>query len=337
MPRPIKIGKNWYSDIRVRGTDGKVHRIRRRLSANLQEAELKLADMVKMREGERWGGFVGDLSLELFEAKYMVYSQAKKKAHTTTYDRLAFRYLREVAPIAKLSQITPELLEQVMYRWKQDGKGLHLINRLIHALKAAMRKAEEWKYIQPQAWSKIKNFKVTLARVKFLSIEDLSMALKKLDWDYQTVAFIAGRAGLRISEIIHLDVEDIDFKLHRLNVTAKGTWHPKDFETRFVPLPKDLEIHLRERIKAFKRVLQYDWSMESLSQMMSRKLKGLGLDATCHTLRHTYASHLVMAGVPIYTVSKLLGHESVQTTEKHYAHLAKSHMDEAVLNLPALK
>jgi site-specific recombinase XerD len=40
-----------------------------------------------------------------------------------------------------------------------------------------------------------------------------------------------------------------------------------------------------------------------------------------HTLRHTFASHLVMEGIPIYTVSKLLGHTDVKTTER-YAHLS---------------
>lgn len=337
MPRPIKIGKNYYSDIRMKGEDGVTRRIRRRLSANYQEAETKLADLVKMRDASRWGDYAGDIAFELFEAKYMVYSKGSKKPHTTTYDKLAFRYLRESFPITRISQITPELLEQTKYRWKQEGKSGNQINRLIYALKAAMRKAEEWKYVKSQAWSKVKPLKVTLAKIKFLSIEDLSMALKKLTWDYQTTAFLGSRAGLRLGEIVHLSVNDLDFKLHRLHVTAKDNWHPKDFEKRFVPMSKDLEMHVKARIRAVGRILEYDWSMESLSQMMSRKLKELGLDATSHTLRHTYASHLVMAGVPIFTVSKLLGHSSVETTERHYAHLAPSHLDSAALMLPALK
>ena len=51
---------------------------------------------------------------------------------------------------------------------------------------------------------------------------------------------------------------------------------------------------------------------------------------TFHELRDTFASHLVMAGVPILTVSKLLGHADVRITEKHYAHLAPGHLQNAV-------
>lgn len=334
MPKPIKIGNVYYSDLRVRGADGKTHRLRRRLSKDYRDAESKLAEMVRLRDSVKWGDPVGDLSFELFESKYMVYSEGAKKAHSSYYDRLAFRYLREAFPVTKLSQITPELLEQVKYRWKQQGRRDNQINRLIYALKAAMRKAEEWKYVQPQAWSKVKPLKTTLARIKFFTIEQLSEILGTLTWDYRTSAFLGGRAGLRLGEQLHLSVEDIDFKLHRLSVTAKQGWQPKDYETRFIPMPEDLEKHLKAVIKKQGKVFEYDWNVESLSQMMSRKLKPWG--GTAHTLRHSFASHLVMAGVDMKTVSELLGHASVITTENHYAHLAQSHKDSAIKRLPGL-
>jgi len=60
-----------------------------------------------------------------------------------------------------------------------------------------------------------------------------------------------------------------------------------------------------------------------LSQIVKRYMRMAGLKEsyTAHTLRHTFASHLVMNGIPIYTVSKLLGHRNVRTTER-YSHLA---------------
>jgi site-specific recombinase XerD len=51
---------------------------------------------------------------------------------------------------------------------------------------------------------------------------------------------------------------------------------------------------------------------------------------TFHTLRDTFASHLVMAGVPILTVSQLLGHADVRVTQRHYAHLSPDHLQRAV-------
>jgi site-specific recombinase XerD len=48
-----------------------------------------------------------------------------------------------------------------------------------------------------------------------------------------------------------------------------------------------------------------------------------------HTLRHTYASWLVMAGVDLYTVQRLMGHKDITMTQR-YAHLAPEHLDKAV-------
>ncbi len=61
--------------------------------------------------------------------------------------------------------------------------------------------------------------------------------------------------------------------------------------------------------------------------------KAAGVDSFLHKLRHTFASQLVQNGVELYTVSKLLGHSSIQMTEI-YAHLAPAHLHKAVMNLP---
>ena len=53
---------------------------------------------------------------------------------------------------------------------------------------------------------------------------------------------------------------------------------------------------------------------------------------TTHDLRHTFASWLVMEGVPLFEVSKLLRHASIQMTER-YAHLAPDYLHDAVANL----
>jgi integrase len=72
----------------------------------------------------------------------------------------------------------------------------------------------------------------------------------------------------------------------------------------------------------------FDWKVRnSISRDFRKVLKTLNLRKTSagnrcfHTLRHTYASHLLMSSVNIFTVSRWLGHSSVRVTEKHYGHL----------------
>lgn len=61
----------------------------------------------------------------------------------------------------------------------------------------------------------------------------------------------------------------------------------------------------------------------------ARKRAGLGTDVTANTLRHTFASWAVQAGVPLIKVAQALGHRSTQMVERHYGHLAPEHLDEA--------
>lgn len=61
-----------------------------------------------------------------------------------------------------------------------------------------------------------------------------------------------------------------------------------------------------------------------------KKLRGLPEDLQLYTLRHNFASQLVMGGVDLLTVSKLMAHRDIQTTIKHYAHLAPDHKRDAV-------
>lgn len=70
-----------------------------------------------------------------------------------------------------------------------------------------------------------------------------------------------------------------------------------------------------------------------LSAMVRKICRKKGLrGVSFHTLRHTFASHMVMSGVDLYTVSKLLGHSTVSVSEI-YAHLRPEYMKESVSKL----
>jgi integrase len=71
---------------------------------------------------------------------------------------------------------------------------------------------------------------------------------------------------------------------------------------------------------------------DSITQRFNRYLDKLGIvDGRFHDIRRTFGFNLIRQGIPIYEVSKLLGHESVGTTEKHYAPLQVRNIKEFML------
>ena len=76
----------------------------------------------------------------------------------------------------------------------------------------------------------------------------------------------------------------------------------------------------------------WDYTVNYVQLTWSRNRKKLGIsDARFHDLRRTFGYNLIKQGRPIYEVSKLLGHSSVTTTEKHYAPLMATEIEDFIL------
>ncbi|MEN3014320.1 MAG: tyrosine-type recombinase/integrase [Endomicrobiia bacterium] len=99
-----------------------------------------------------------------------------------------------------------------------------------------------------------------------------------------------------------------------------------------MPLAEPLEKFLSKIRKENGKILDIDEG--TLSSLMRKFVKKLKLkDVSFHTLRHTFASHLAMQGVDLYTIAKLLGHSDIKTTEI-YAHLSPYHFQDVIKKLP---
>lgn len=133
--------------------------------------------------------------------------------------------------------------------------------------------------------------------------------------------------GLRRGEGMMLRREWV--KPDALQILSTDDDRTKSGKWREVPLSEGA----REAIESIKGAEGYilpRMEPESLSRACIRESKRAGLTGSLHTLRHTYISHLVMAGFPIRTVQVLAGHSSITVTEK-YAHLAPDHVAKAAI------
>jgi site-specific recombinase XerD len=138
---------------------------------------------------------------------------------------------------------------------------------------------------------------------------------------------LALSTGMRRGSLVRLTVSDVGpDHIHVPAASAK-----RDGYT--IPLFKDTKDVLKDIGRTEGLLLQRQNGKPVPGPMLSKQFSrfreraGLSDDVTFHTLRHTFASWLVQAGVPLFKVSSWLGHSSIQVTER-YAHLAPNQSDE---------
>ncbi len=272
--------------------------------------------------------------IEDFLVRFNNYTAVERAKETQYRYKIAVRYLQEMQPIKYLQDITPYALENYKGQLLRQGKKTENINRLLQALKTMMRIAERWKLIPKQDWTLVSKFKQKKGRVVFHTEQELQEMIKAVpDW-YRLIIKLGARAGLRRGEMAELRWEDIDFENNQIYVRANKTEN-----YRYVPISADLKEELEKtpRSRDGFVVPQIGECPRSsryfITAAYAKIMKKLGFKSFPHKLRHTFASHLVQKGVELYTVSKLLGHSSMEMTEI-YAHLAPQTLQQAIKVLP---
>lgn len=134
-------------------------------------------------------------------------------------------------------------------------------------------------------------------------------------------------AGLRGQEVINLKISDVDFE--RMTIHIRQSKYKKD---RIVPLSPTMAIGLKRYLRAENpHVWLFNgkqpaskYSMRGLSWVMRENLKKTSITkpVNLHSLRHTYATHLLEEGINIVTLKDLLGHAEITTT-MIYLHIAQ--------------
>lgn len=319
-----------YADFTIGGK-------RRRVSLRTKDkkvAILRAAKMADDTQAER----AGKITLEAFLTKYRAFMQATRKKGTIEHFERALRKFLAFNPVKFLDEITPAVLDAWAIAEKSKIKKDNAagLNRNVRALKTAMRQAEFWELMPPQNWRKVSKFKESKGRVEFHTPEEIRQILSIFDADWKLVVLLGCRAGLRRGEIAALKWQDVDFAKNQLYVAPNKT---DNF--RYIPIAADL----KNALKAAKKRAKIDYVVEVgkerkskyfLTAFYSKETKEkITFHCFLHKLRHTFASHLVQAGVDLYRVSKLLGHKSIKMTEI-YAHLCPPDFKQAIMRLPKL-
>lgn len=157
--------------------------------------------------------------------------------------------------------------------------------------------------------------------------------------DWGRMILVALRTGMRIGELLALRWPNVQMKARKIHVCesfVRGVvGSPKSGRAREVPLSRQALEELKAQRHLRGELVFCDGDGKRLTQDQVEKPLRLACEkaglrrVTWHVLRHSFASHLVMRGVPLKAVQELLGHASMEMTMR-YAHLAPEVRSHAV-------
>jgi site-specific recombinase XerD len=164
--------------------------------------------------------------------------------------------------------------------------------------------------------------------------------------DYAVYAMMY-KLGLRVGEVHKLDLQNIDFDNNKITVLGKGN------KRRSLHLDDEMIAILSQWMAVRKHFLNHDianalfiskkgkrLAIRTMEDNFKKILKKLNIyfhfNVTCHTLRHSFASHLNDEDVDVLVIQDLLGHATPRTTKNYYIHPSEQRVREALEKLPGV-
>jgi site-specific recombinase XerD len=240
-------------------------------------------------------------------------------------------YVLRVALFARHFDTSPDLLDGEHVRQYQ----LHLLERrvswsLFNQAVCSLRFLYSITLQRPDVVHAVPFGKKPRTLPDVFSQDEVRRLFAAIDDRYRVVLQTTYAAGLRVSEVVRLKPADIDSQRMILHVRCG-----KGGKDRLMPLSPALLQLLRDH---WRRHRSTEWlfpgqtaarhvSISHIQRACRRAVLCCGITkkASMHTLRHSYATHLLEAGVDLPTLQKLLGHNQLSTTLR-YTHVQQSHL-----------
>jgi integrase len=329
---------------------------------DFDQAQERARAWFKSLAGQDHGGPIGRLTVAVAMDQYLEYlekdGRSQEAIKDARYRDLAF--IREPLGKLQVDALTADQLRQwrdklakapPRLRTKSGNPQKHKAvrddegsvrarrasaNRTFSTLRAALNHAfKEKRVTHADEWRRVTPFKnVDAARVRYLSIAEAKRLLEGCDPEFRPLVEAALLTGARYSELARLTVVDFDARAGTVAVRKSKSGKP-----RHVVLSA-------EGIAYFKRATAGRAGNEPIfvkkgGNAWLKSHQNRPMAAACerakikpaisfHGLRHTWASHAVMNGAPLFVVAKNLGHSDTRMVEKHYGHLAPSYVADAI-------
>lgn len=189
------------------------------------------------------------------------------------------------------------------------------INRALTSLRSVFNQAVKDGKIRENPTVRIRKLREDNQRIRYLTEPEIHRLLATASSRLHDFIILGLNTGLRKANLVNLQWEDIDSRAGVIHILK--TKSGKAYE---VPMNETV-IELFQRL-ASSRGTGTVLDTTNLKREWESSVKTAGLkDVNIHTLRHTYASHMTMKGVDMFTLSKLMGHADIKMTQR-YSHLA---------------
>jgi integrase len=205
-------------------------------------------------------------------------------------------------------------------------------NRILGQLKAALNFAfEDGKVASDAEWRRTKPFKdVNRSRAAYLSIGECKRLLNACDPGFRLLVRAALETGARYGELCRLRVEHFNPDSGTLDIRFS-----KSGKSKHIILTEDGQDFFADLVAgrtSREPMFCREWNPSDQSRPMAKACARAKIDPPMgfNQLRHTWASHAVMGGMPLPVVARNLGHVDTRMVEKHYGHLAPSFVADAV-------
>ncbi|HQO09702.1 MAG TPA: tyrosine-type recombinase/integrase [Clostridiales bacterium] len=266
------------------------------------------------------------MSNELMEynrlLRFKNYSLSTIKTYTNYFEMFLDHFKGKETNILSKNEIMDFLLKE-----SEKGFSAAYQNQLVNSIKFYYEKVlgrQKEFYNLPRAK---KQFKLPVV----FSEEEIVQLFDQIDnFKHKCILYLIYSAGLRIIEAANMKIADIDST--RNLIVIKGAKGKKDRNTLLSQTLLEMLRHYYKLYQPKEYLFEGEtggqYSVKSIQNIFNKALASSGIkkEATVHSLRHSFATHLLERGTDLRYIQELLGHESSKTTEI-YTHITKKGMD----------
>lgn len=280
---------------------------------------------------------LSDLIVEFL--RYLLIDKGYSKNTIESYKRDLDKFL-EYNKNTSIDNISNEDLKKYIKYLNDNGLNEKSIARNISSLKSFYKFLVISKYISSNTCDSLylpkikKSLPSTLTEEEVMSLLDIELT-DNFSYRNKAMLELLYATGLRVSELINLKLQDIDFSQDIIRTFGKGS------KERIIPIgdyaKEYLEKYIYEyRSSMLKREISEYIFLNNHGKQMTRqgffkiikkiaKEKGINKELSPHTLRHSFASHLLKYGADLRTIQELLGHSDISTTQI-YTHITNEEL-----------